>query len=197
MRRLIVFACLLLAGCTTADPGTPTVSDQPGGTTTNEATTTAATTTTTAVTRPRNIDLTAVDVCQVVTGLPRPDLGLDTDRPPLADDSSLFPGSKECFNNGTAANLALTLVGVVHQGAKEYLDGANAEVHETDVGGFPLYVLTTEASPGSCFGVLDVDDGQMLFVNYGLASPSSEPVTPQDTLCRRVQDIARAALPLL
>jgi hypothetical protein len=58
MRRLIVLGCLLLAGCTTADPGTPTAGDRPGGTTTT-STPSAGTTTTTpsAVHRPRNIDV--------------------------------------------------------------------------------------------------------------------------------------------
>ncbi|MFL6120933.1 DUF3558 family protein [Actinophytocola sp.] len=202
MRRLLVLVCLLLAGCTTADPGTPTAGEQTGGATTSKSTTKTTTTNTTSTTtsaagRPKNIDLSAVDVCHVVTGLPRTDLGLDTDRPPLAESSGLFPGSKECFNNGTAANLALTVVAVLNQGATQYLDGADADVDRKDADGFPLYVLTNGASPDSCFGVLDVDDGQMLFINYGLASPGSQPVTPQNTLCQRVQDIARSALALL
>jgi hypothetical protein len=196
MRRLIVLGCLLLAGCTTADPGTPTAGDRPGGTTTTSSNETT-TTTPTAVHRPKNIDVSAVDVCAVMTGLPRADLGLDTDRPPLAGDSGLFPGSKDCFNNGTEANLALTLVAVVDQGATRYLDGANAKVDQKDANGFPLYVLTTPPSPQSCFGVLDVNDGQMIFINYGVASSGSQPNTPQTTLCQRVPDIAKAALALL
>lgn len=194
MRRLIVFACLLLAGCTTADPGTPTPADR---TSDRPSETNTTTTKSSAPSRPRNIDLATVDICQVVTGLPRADLGLDTDRPPLPGDSNLFPGSKDCFNNGTAANLALTLVAVVNQGAAAYLDGANADIDRTDANGFPLYVLTTEASPQSCFGVLDVNDGQMIFINYGVASSSSQPATPQSTLCERVPEIAKAALALL
>jgi len=197
MRRLIVLGCLLLAGCTTADPGTPTAGDRPDGTTTTRSAETTTTTTTTAVRRPRNIDVSAIDICAVMTGLPRADLGLDTDRPPLAGDSGLFPGSKDCFNNGTEANLALTLVAVVGQGASQYLDGANAEIDQTDANGFPLYVLTTPPSPQSCFGVLDVNDGQMIFINYGVATSGSQPDTPQTTLCQRVPDIARAALALL
>jgi Protein of unknown function (DUF3558) len=197
MRRLIVLGCLLLAGCTTADPGTPTAGDQPHETTTATSTPTSAPTTTpSAVHRPRNIDVSAIDICAVVTGL-RANLGLDTDRPPLAGDSGLFPGSKDCFNLGTEANLALTLVAVVNRGATQYLDGANAKIDQTDASGFPLYVLTTPRSPQSCFGVLDVNDGQMIFINFGVASADSPPDTPQTTLCQRVSDIAKAAVALL
>jgi hypothetical protein len=192
MRRLIILGCLLLAGCTTTDAGTPAAADRPRATKT-----TTTTTTTSAPSRPKSIDLTTVDVCRVVTGLPRADLGLDTDRPPLAGDSGLFPGSKDCFNDGTRANLALTLVAVVDKGAKEYLDGANADVNQTDANGFPLYVLTTQASPQSCFGALDVNDGQMIFINYGVATADGQPSTPRSTLCQRVPDIAKAALALL
>jgi Protein of unknown function (DUF3558) len=195
MRRLLVLVGLLLAGCTTTQPGTPTAGDrptQPSSTTTE--TTTTTTTTSVAPARPRNIDLAAVDVCAVVSALPRADLGLDTDRPPLAGDSDLFPGSKDCFANGIQHNLSLLMIAVTSQGAAEFLDGANAEINQTDASGFPLYVLTTQASPDTCFGVLDVNDGQMLYFSYGLAAPGTEPVTPQTTLCQRVPDIARAAL---
>jgi Protein of unknown function (DUF3558) len=179
-----MFAVFLLAGCTTADPGTPV----PG-----ETATTESTTTTTGVSRPRNIDMAAVDICGVFGALPRASFGLDESRPPLAGDSSVFPGSKDCFGTSVATNLALTLTAVVSQGAAEYVDGANAEISETDVAGFRLYVLTP-ASPNSCFGVLDVNDGQMLSINYGLGSPGSPPVTPQATLCERVPEIAMAVL---
>lgn len=188
MRRLLVFLGLLLAGCTTTAPGTPTAGDRP----TEQTTTT--TTGPTSADRPQDIDLAAVDLCQMVSALPRANFGLDTDRPPLAGDSSIFPGSKDCFANGVKANLSLLVVAVLDEGAGEFVKSANAEVDQTDASGFPLYVLTNQASPDTCFGVLDVNDGQMLYLSYGLASPGTEPATPQTTLCQRIQDIARAAL---
>jgi uncharacterized protein DUF3558 len=194
MRRLLVpVLALLLAGCTTTSSGKPTAGEGPTG----PAETTSATSTTTTsaeVTRPRNIDLAAIDLCQVVGGLPLATFGLDTNRPPLAGDSATFPGAKDCFANGVAQNLSLLVVAVTDQGVAEYLDGANAEVDQADANGFPLSVLTTPASPDSCFGALDVNDGQMLFINYGLSAPGTQPATPQATLCQRVPDIARAAL---
>jgi hypothetical protein len=190
MRRLLLVTGLLLAGCTTGEAGTPTPGDDPTTTTTTATTTT---TTSAGPARPKDIDVAAVDVCELVAALPRATFGLDQDRPPTGGGSTLFPGSKDCFANGVRANLGLTLTAVVDEGAAEYADGANAEVSETEVGGYPLYVLKP-AVPDSCFGLLDVADGQMLHINYGLSAPGGEPVTPQDTLCTRVPQIAEAAL---
>ena len=191
MRRLLLVTGLLLAGCTTGQAGTPTGDGEP--TTTTTTTTTTATTTSEAAARPRDIDMAGVDVCELVAALPLATFGLDQNRPPTGGNSTFFPGSKDCFANGIEANLGLTLTAVVDQGAKEYAEGAGAETSETDVEGFPLYVVTPP-NPDSCFGLLDVADEQMLYINYGLSAPGTEPVTPQDTLCTRVPQIARAAL---
>ena len=193
MRRVLVVIALLLAGCTATEPGTPTAGDRPSET--NTTTTNAPPTTTTSDARPRDIDMAAVDVCAVFGALPLATYGLDTDRPPLGGDSDVFPGSKDCFANGLQSRLGLTLVAVVGQGAAEYADGANSQVRvdRTDVDGFALYVLTPP-DPKSCFGVLDVNDGQMFDINYGTVSSGSQPATPQATLCQRVPEIAKAAL---
>ncbi|GAB1512241.1 DUF3558 family protein [Actinophytocola sp. KF-1] len=185
MRRLLLVTGLLLAGCTTGEAGTPTAGDEP------PTTTTSTTTTTEAPDRPRDIDMAGVDVCELVSSLPLGTFGLDQDRPPTGGDSTFFPGSKDCFANGIDANLGLTLTAVVDQGAAEYAEGTDNS--ETDVDGFPLYVVKPP-NPDSCFGLLDVADGQMLYINYGLSAPGSEPVTPQDTLCTRVPQIAKAVL---
>lgn len=186
MRRLLLVTGLLLAaaGCTAAETGTPTTGEQ--------TTTTTAEQTTTAEKRPRDIDLAGVDVCGLVSSLPLTTFGLDQ-RPPTGGESTSFPGSRDCFANGIEANLGLTLVAVVDEGAADYAGGANAQVSETEVDGFTLYVLKPPV-PDSCFGALDVADGQMLHVNYGLSAPGTEPVTPQETLCERVPQIAAAAL---
>jgi uncharacterized protein DUF3558 len=178
---------LLLAGCTTSQVGTPTAGDRPTAT---------STTTATPDHRPRDIDMAGADVCRLVTALPLATFGLDRSRAPVGGDSALFPGSRDCFVNGTAANLALTLVAVADVGVAEFLDGANVDVDRTEVRGYPLYVLTPP-TPESCFGALDVADGQLLYVNYGLGSPGAEPATPQATLCERVPGIAAAALDAL
>lgn len=192
MRWLLVVVGLLLAGCTATEPGTPTAGDEPSGTGTS---TSDAPTSTTSAARPRNIDMAATDLCKVLAALPLATYGLDTDRPPVGDDSDLFPGSKDCFANGLDSNLGLLVVGVVDQGAADYADNANStvKVDRTTVDGFTLYVLTPP-DPKSCFGALDVDDGQMLNINYGMIESDAQPVTPQATLCERIPQIAKAAL---
>ena len=137
--------------------------------------------------------MAGVDVCTLVGSLPLATFGLDQGRAPVGGPSTAFPGAQDCFANGIAANLGLTLVAVADQGAAEFADGSNAEIAETKVDGFRLYVLKPPA-PDSCFGALDVNSGQLLFVNYGLSSPAGQPVTPQETLCGRVPEIAGAAL---
>jgi len=194
MRRLLALTGLLLAaGCTATSPGTPVAGDDPTTVTTEPTTTTTATTTTaTTASRPRDIDIAGLQVCPLLGKLPLGDYGVDPART-VGGESSLFPGSQDCFANGPDTNLGLTLVAVVGQGAAEYLDGARAEVTETAAGGFPVYVLKT-AEPSSCFGVVDVHEKQMVFVNYGVNVPGEQPVTPQRTLCDRVTQIASATI---
>lgn len=196
MRRLLVVAAgLLLVGCTTNEAGSPTAQHTTTTTTRTAAPTTTTTEATTTTTRPRPkaIDLAGVDVCQLIGKLPLGDYGLDPARPPTGGPSSAFPGAQDCFANGPAANLGLTIVAVVDQGAGEYLDGAQGDVEEAAAKGFPTYVVKT-SDQAACFGVVDVNEGQLLFLNYGLNIAGEEPVTPQATLCDRIPTIAAAAI---
>lgn len=121
--------------------------------------------------------------------------GLDG-RAPVGGTSSLFPGSRDCFSGGIDHNLSLTLVAVRDQGAGEFTETANAQVTQFDAEGFPLYVLRND-STWSCFGVLDVHDGQFVWIGYGMGNPSGRPVTPLDTLCKTVPLIAASTVSAL
>ncbi len=191
LRSLGLAGLLLVAGCTATSPGTPVAGDDPAATSTTTTTSTTAETTTATATRPRDIDLAGVDVCPLLGKLPLADYGVDPART-VGGESSVFPGSRDCFANGDA-NLGLTLVAVVGENARDYVDGARAEVEETTANGFPVYVLRP-AEQSSCFGAVDVHDEQMVFVNYGVPLPDEQPVTPQDTLCERVVQIASATI---
>ncbi|MPZ80591.1 MAG: DUF3558 domain-containing protein [Actinophytocola sp.] len=195
--RIVLASLLLVAGCSSAEPGEPTVGDATTSTTTDRTDeptgTSESTETGTSVDRPREIDLKAVDICQVVAKLPLKSYGLDGDRAPLGGDSTIFPGSKECFANGIEKNLSLTLVAVTNEGAESFVESANADITSGEAAGFPLAVLKL-AQPANCFGVLDVHDGQFIYVSYGLSNPAEQPATPQDQLCRTVSTIATATI---
>lgn len=192
-------------GCSSAEPGTPVAGESEISTPAEPEPTTDPPTSSQdptesqppSVDRPKPIDLSKVDLCRVLAGMPLRDFKLDGDRPPLAGESSLFPGAKDCFANGRQNNVSLLLVAVTDQGAKEFAEFATvAAKSDVVAAGYPLTVLTPQAPP-SCLGVLDVNDGQMLYISYSLASPREQPVTPQAQLCRTVPDIAAAAVAAL
>jgi hypothetical protein len=201
--RIALASLLLVAGCSTAEPGEPRAADQP--TTSTEQTdqpdgpassTEPPPTSSAPRDRPEDIDMAGIDICKVVAGLPRPEYGLEDDRPPLAGTSVIFPGAKQCFANGIPKNLSLTLIAVPDEDAREFVETANAEVTDFEAEGYPLSVLKP-AQPENCFGVLDVHDGQLLFISYGMGNPRGEPVTPQKRLCDTVPAIAASAISAL
>lgn len=195
--RIVLASLLLVAGCSSAEPGEPTAGTTRTTTTeptTEEPTETSESTQTgTSVDRPREIDLTVVDICEVVAALPLKSYGLDGDRPPLGGDSTIFPGSKDCFAGGIEKNLSLTLVAVTDESAESFVASVNADVTGGAAAGFPLSVLEP-AQPANCFGVLDVHDGQFIYLAYGLGNPAEQPVTPQVKLCETITTIATATI---
>ncbi|MGH3763304.1 DUF3558 domain-containing protein [Actinophytocola sp.] len=195
--RISLASLLLVAGCSTTQAGEPTAVDTPPATTgqTEEPTGTTESPTPERPKRPRDIDLASVDICEVMTGIPVRKYGLDG-RPPLRGTSQVFPGSEQCFANGIDKNLSMTLIAVTDQDADEFVETANAEVTDFDAQGYPLAVLKP-AQPANCFGVLDVHDGQFVWVSYGLGNPNDQPVTPQNQICETVPKIAASVVSAL
>jgi hypothetical protein len=199
--RIALASLLLVAGCSTTEAGKPTAgvtsppttdqTDEPTQTTTGTETSTSRE----SPKRPENIDLASVDICGVLKKVPVRTYGLDG-RAPVGGTSSLFPGNKDCFSGGIDHNLALTLVAVQDKDAAEFTETANAEVTEFDAEGYPLYVLRN-SSTWSCFGVLDVHDGQFVWIGYGMGNPSDRPVTPLAKLCKTVPLIAASTVSAL
>ncbi|HEV7647526.1 MAG TPA: DUF3558 family protein [Actinophytocola sp.] len=193
---------LLVAGCSTTEAGKPTAGDT-SPTTTDRTDEPTETTTTTSIEpsrespqRPKNIDLTPLDICGVLNKVPVRRYGLDG-RAPVGGTSSLFPGNKDCFSGGIDNNLGLTLIAVRDKDAGEFVQTANAEVTEFDAEGYPLYVLRNSASAYTCFGVLDVHDGQFVWIAYGMGNPADRPVTPMAKLCKTVPLIAASTVSAL
>lgn len=189
---------LLLAGCSTTAAGKPTAGDTPPATTgqTVEPTeTTQSSPPLESPKRPKDIDLASVDMCGVLKRVPVRRYGLDG-RAPVGGTSALFPGNKDCFSGGIDHNLSLSLVAVRDKDAGEFTRTANAQVTEFDAEGYPLYVLRNETT-WSCFGVLDVHDGQFVWIGYGMGNPADRPVTPLAKLCKTVPLIAASTVSAL
>jgi hypothetical protein len=203
--RIALASLLLVAGCATAcsatEPGEPTAGGEQTERTGTPSESTADTETSEPTetgdvpTRPKDIDLTTVDICAVMKKVPVRKYGLDG-RPPIGGTSSIFPGSKDCYSGGTAKRLGLTLVAVTDQDAGDFAETANAEVSEFDAQGYPLYVLKPE-QPANCFGILDVHDGQFIWIAYGSGGPADRPATPQHQLCKTVPMIAASTVSAL
>lgn len=209
--RWMACACLLgLAGCSSAAPGTPVAAETsvttgaaPSATASDPAPSdteppvTASSTTRPPVQRPVPIDLSGVDICQVVAALPRRRFGLDDDRPPVGGPSQLFPGSYDCAASGIDTNASMLAVAVTNRDAPSYVDSANVTAKTAAVAaGYPMTVLTPHKSD-SCMAVVDVHDGQMLYVSYSTLRVGDRPVLPQARLCATVAEIAAAAVPLM
>lgn len=146
------------------------------------------------VERPKDLDLAKVDPCKLVDGLQRKQFGLD-DRKGLADDdSAVFPGNPSCFTLGFKTNLGLSVVTVSTEGVSSYIESVDVYPTPVTVKGYPAYVLAPEDQPEDCYGVVDVNDGQLLYLSYGLNLPDAEPITPQQALCERIPELAEALL---
>ncbi len=201
--RIALASLLLVAGCSTVEAGEPRVAGGPGQGTgaTQEPTRTSATPGTSGGStpgdrprRPKDIDLTKVDICRVLKKVPRRTYGIDDDRPPVGGTSQIFPGAKDCFSEGFHTNLALTLIAVTDRDARDFVSTADAEVSDFDAQGYPLSVLRPDSALTHCFGVLDVHDGQFIWIAYGNGIATRKPITPMSRLCETVPRIAASAI---
>ncbi|OLF05003.1 DUF3558 domain-containing protein [Actinophytocola xanthii] len=202
LRRALAGACLLvLVGCSSPAPGFPVAAEtsvtSEVSTSSPAPSTGAPSTTRPSVQRPAPINLSQVDICQVVAALPRRKFGLDDDRPPLGGRSLLFPGSLDCSASGIDTNASMLAVAVTNRDAPSYVDSANVTAKTDGVAaGYPMTVLTPR-NPDTCIAVVDVHDGQMLYVSYGTPKSGTRPVQPQPQLCGTVAEIATAAVGLM
>jgi hypothetical protein len=184
-----------VAGCGNPQPGRPVAAA--AVTTTDEPTTTGrtvTTTTTTSVSRPKPLDMRAVDPCALLRDMRPADFGIDMKDAGIGGESSIFPGSKDCFTFGHEAHTGLGLTAAVNQGFDSYVGAVRATIARSDLAGY-RFAQVRPANPESCFAVVDVNDGQLLYLST--ISGAIDPVTPQDTLCGLLPTAAGAALRVL
>lgn len=201
-RLLLAAACLtVLAGCSEANPGRPVAagsSERPPTSTSTSDTSDPGTTSAppTSSNRPKAIDMAAVDPCKLLRDVRPTDFGIDMATDGTGGNSSVFPGSKDCSASGVRSNMGLGLTAVVTEGFDSYTGSINpdkAAVTNGEVGGF-RFAQVRPTRPESCFGVVDVNDGQMLYLVIG---SYSDPPASQDTMCGLVPRITEVAMKVL
>jgi len=114
-------------------------------------------------------------------------------------DSLGFPGNKECIVSNSAKKETVSITAVTNKGAAEYThDGQGADLAPIKVTGFPAYTFTPKtAVGGDCRVVVDVADGQMLFVLWGFAASMGGDPPPVAERCANATKVAEGAMKVL
>ncbi|MCP2166140.1 DUF3558 domain-containing protein [Goodfellowiella coeruleoviolacea] len=188
----VAVPALVIAGCSSGTGGTPSAeggstSTASSGTTKSSGSTSSSGKSTptsgkSSVSRPKNIDLTGVDPCSLVT--PEFKTVTGSDREPKASTNPDQDNAPTCGvtagTSGTAnASVALLAKGIGQLGAPGT---------KTEIAGFPAELRKpTNGVPG-CAIVVDVADAQALLVNMTSFD------APQDELCQKVPQLAESAM---
>ena len=141
--------------------------------------------------RPRNLSLTGLSPCSILTKSQRTALSLDDTPTPYVDTE--FDKAPACtirgIESGTVARLAL----VTSMGVDVWLDStAQVDAHSITVAGWPALVVRTPGLDDACNVEVDTADEQFLDVMF--RDGGNTPPIPQDTLCQGAQRVAEAAV---
>ncbi len=154
---------------------------------------------TTASARPRDIDISGILPCELLTPAQRAELGLDGEPRSNTGNDALFGRSRSCaivgFEPGRGLRFGITLV--VEHGIERFSEpGATPGVRPLEVAGYPAVLSPPPASmPDNCIVAVDVSPGQM--VGVLLADGGSDPGIPLEELCREVPRYAEAVMSTL
>ena len=150
-------------------------------------------------TRPRDIDISGVFPCDLLTPAQLVELGLDGEPTSYTSRDALFGSARSCnvrrFDESPAVILSVSLV--VEHGIERFAEpGLAAGADPTDIAGYPAVLSPPRPSmPDNCLVAVDVHPGQM--VGVLLADGGGEPPVPLDQLCREVPVFARAVMTTL
>ena len=154
---------------------------------------------TTALARPRDIDISGVLPCELLTPAQRAELGLDGEPRLNSGTDALFGQARRCdirrFDAGPAVRFRITLA--AEYGIERLLGpGIAAGVEPIEVVGFPAVLSPPPSSmPDNCLVAVDVSAGQM--VGVLLADGGNDPQIPLDQLCADVPRYAEAVMTTL
>jgi hypothetical protein len=153
----------------------------------------------TTSTRPRDIDISGLLPCDLLTPAQRLELGLDGEPRLNSGGDALFGEARTCdirqFAPSPSVRLSVTLgteFGIERFSQPDLV----SEITATEVGGYPAVLSPPPPSmPTSCLIAVDSGPGQM--VGVMLSDGGSDPGVPADELCRRVPRYAGAVMETL
>lgn len=163
---------MLVGACATPVPGTPA-----------PALPTAA-----SSLRPRDIDVSGILPCELLTSAQQAELGFDGEPRLSSGTDALFGSARSCniSRRETPPALTMSITLVVDYGIERFADpGFIGQVRPIEVEGFPAVLSPPPPSmPDNCLVAVDVSPGQMVGVT--LADGGSTPGVPLDQLCSEV-----------
>lgn len=141
--------------------------------------------------RPRNLSLTNLDPCTILTPAQRGSLSLDSAPEPYLDTQ--FDKAKACsirgIESGTVARLALVTTMSVNVWLS---DEAQVDAKPVIIDDFPALVVRTPGLDDACNVEIDAADNQ--FVDVMFRDGGNNQPIPQDTLCLGAQRVAEAVV---
>lgn len=185
VRPVLVLGALLgvvaLAGaCATPVPGPP-----------------APPTTTSA--RPRDIDVSGILPCELLTPAQQAELGFDGEPRQNTASDALFGAGRTCLisRRRTSPAFFASITLTAEFGIERFSDPAVVSGNESiEVAGYPAVLSPPPpAMPDNCLVAVDVAPGQMIGVQ--LSDGGSEPGYPLEQLCRDVPRYAEAVMETL
>jgi Protein of unknown function (DUF3558) len=145
--------------------------------------------------RPREIDLTGVDNCSLLT--PEQQRRLGADRAPVASTETDRYGNSYChFGKGMSSpRFTYTVKVVTQEDAAVYLTRErNAIARVVSAAGFPAVEARPPGDERGCFMFVSTKDGQYLSVQYGESTGSHDTT---EVTCEKARVAAELAMQTL
>ncbi|HEX6342889.1 DUF3558 domain-containing protein [Umezawaea sp.] len=181
-------AVALLAGCSQKTSGSASSgASESGGATSATSAARPSASAKPPVTRPKEVDLTGVDSCSVLTDAQKKQFDLVRESArlpyPTHPEAVLCSLGSSDFSYGVGAAV------ITSEGIEMYAEGLESgKASATVVGGFPAVLSEFPGALPACFVGLDVADGQMVEVQVDGSK------LPMPELCTRATKIAEAVV---
>lgn len=149
--------------------------------------------------RPRDIDVSGILPCELLTPAQQADLGFDGEPRLNSGSDALFGQARRCdiSRRDTPPALRFRITLVVEYGIERFSDpGFIGGAEPIVVAGYPAVLSPPPPSmPTNCLVAVDVSPGQM--VGVSLADGGSDPGISVDELCREVPRYAEEVMATL